>query len=527
MDVNRLPRGVLTVLFSLTSLLLVFLLIPAHFFFPSLGIAAFFTTITILAIIAKKRKGEFDALICSAIFLLSLFLVLRANAFLNFLTIVTIVFLLSYFLSLPKGIGSLISLLFLPLTRLARTIQAKNLFPLQFSATPSFVRHLKIGQHLPAILITIVLLVIVVPLLSYANPLFQKVVTDTIKVLDLTLFFQNIRANFFVYLIRLLLFVLFLFLLPRIVSDQYSTTSEKNTTAKSTFQINLLIPKVVLSFVLIVFFITQLQLYFSSTETLKALGYTNSQYAREVFSQLSVVAFIIFLLMYADRSRKKVSRHLTTLLIIEGVFLCSIAFKSVWDYTQQYGFTSMRLYGYAGVAWIFGTFVLFAYHYYKNEFNEKFVKHIVAYSTFVVLCINFANFDYLIYHYGKPKVFGVDYAYLSRLSPDSESYEKLLPMLMKFSESERELNKLWPYWAGAYDIINQIEYLQKKYKDLSIGSFNLSEYRTYQKTKHLDTKELRKKVDSYQITPTPEPMQIQSMPAQTTPDSSEIDASEK
>lgn len=527
MDIFKQPRGALSVLFIGLSILLAYLLIPFRFSFPGLGFAALFIAISSLAFLAKKKRTGFDLIIFAGVVILSLFLVLRANPFINFLTILTILFLGSFFLSLPQGTRGLLTLLASPFLALARIVQAKNLFPYKgFSFTPDFFKKLKIGQHLPALLITGVILLVVLPLLSYANPFFQKIVTDTIKALDLTSFFKSFTDNFFVYLLRLLVALVLLFLLPRGVSQQRELSVQKSSSSKSSLRINLLIPKIVLSFVLIVFFITQLQLYFSSAETLKAIGYTNSQFAREVFAQLSIVAFIIFLLMYADRSRSRLSKLLTTLLVIEGAFLCAIALKSVMDYTGQYGFTSKRLYGYAGVTWIAGIFTLFAYHYYKNEFAERFVKHIVVLSALVVIGINALNFDYLIYHHAKPQVFGTDHRYLSGLSPDSDSYDKQLVILTELAKAEKDSNKKSEYINNLYNIVPAVNYLQEKYRKVPLGSFNLSEYQTYQKVKNVDTRKLFEFMNDYQQAQNAIPIEVKSEATGSITSSPSVDVSQ-
>lgn len=523
MDIFKLPKGVLPVLFLVLSLVLAFLLIPLTFSFPVLGLSALFIIISLLAYSAKRKRSGVDFVLLAAIILLSFFLVLRANFFLVFLDIVTILFVGSYFLSLPGGIPSLVSLVFSPFAALSRIVLAKNIFPYKtLPFTPDFFKRMKIGQHFPAIVITIVLLLIVIPLLSYANPYFQKIVSDTVKALDLTWIFKNFAKELPVYALRLLVLSLLMFLLPRGVSEQHAANTVKKESSNTIFRINLLIPKVVLSFVLLVFFFTQLQLYFSSAETLKSLGYTNSQYAREVFAQLSIVAFIFFLLMYADRSRSKFSRYLTMLLVVEGVFLCAIALKSVLDYTGQYGFTSKRLYGYAGVTWIFGLFAAFSYHYIKNEFDNRFVRHVVMLSAFVVLGINLLNFDYIIYHYAKPRVFGIDHLYLSRLSPDSGSYDKQLQTLMDLIANEKDPVKKTTYLTATYRVVNAINYLQKKYKDVPLGSFNLSEYQMYKKVEKVDTVNLHEFLNKQQPQ-TIVPTAVRKMPTgsvstvQTTP----------
>lgn len=499
MDISKMHRGVLNLLLIVLSGVLSFLVIPSLFLFPSVGLAALFSSIAIFAFWAKKKKGAQELVALLAIILLSLFLVFRSNGFLNFLDIVTILILGSYYLFLPNGIESLLFLIASPFIALAKIATYKNLFPIKFEAK-SFqsLSRFKFAQHIPAVFITILLLAIVIPLLSYANPFFHKLVNDFVKFLDLSWLSQFFTAPPQIYFARAIIFAILLFLFPRGISQQHEQSGNDAYKLKPFPRINLLLPRIVLIFVLTVFFVTQIELYGASQETLQAMGYTNSQLTREVFGQLSLVAFIIFLLMYADRNRNKTNNLLTSLLLLQGVFLCAIALKSDVDYVSQYGFTSKRLYGYAGVAWIFGLFVLFAYPYYKDEFRVKFITHLVAFSTFIVLCINLINFDYIIYHNDKPRVFGTDHVYLSGLSPDSDSYQEQIPNLMSLMRTETDPVIRDSYRGSMYFLVSKVHHLQQKYSLSQKGAFNLAEYNQYQKIRNVNVEKIYKYLETYQ-----------------------------
>jgi hypothetical protein len=215
------------------------------------------------------------------------------------------------------------------------------------------------------------------------------------------------------------------------------------------------------------------------------MGYTNSQYAREVFAQLSIVAFITFLLLFGDPSKAKNSRFLTYMLIIESFFLCGVGLKSVFDYTTNWGFTQKRLYGYSEVFWILGALLIFLYYFKNNIEKSKFVRLLTGYSIFILLLINITNFDYIIYHYAKSRTGnGDDYLYLSELSTDAHAYKNHLTLTMNAVKKEPTYEKTWP----AHVVLHKIEDLQKKYKTIPpIGSFNISEYLEYRDIKDIPT----------------------------------------
>lgn len=149
--------------------------------------------------------------------------------------------------------------------------------------------------------------------------------------------------------------------------------------------INLLIPKTAVFVVLSVFFVTQLKLYFSSKETLNALGYTYSNYANEVFTQLSAVAVIVLALLYADKEKKKYNQKIALALLVEGIFLAFMAYKSVYEYSSAWGFTYKRLYGFAVATWILGIFTIYLYAFLKNMEKKFFLAKSAVYTGIILI----------------------------------------------------------------------------------------------------------------------------------------------
>jgi hypothetical protein len=258
----------------------------------------------------------------------------------------------------------------------------------------------------------------------------------------------------------------------------------------------LLIPKLILAIVLIVFFITQIQFYFASEEALQNLGLSHSQRTREVFAQLTLVSGIVMLLIYNARHKSSLGKTLIWILGVEGIFLILMAYKSDFEYINAWGLTYIRLYGLTFATWVTGIFILFFDNFRKKSETFLFVKKTIIFSGMMLLLLNVLNFDYLIYHVNKARTGqGIDYTYLSYLSPDSLSYGD------QFMKLEEESSK-GIYALDSYDnknpliIIYKIENLQKKYSEFDLRTMNLLDYWEYQQIKSVDTKELRARFEN-------------------------------
>ncbi len=470
-------------------------------YFPYLGIATLLISLTCIVFLFKQERRKYDRFLYGSIFLLSCFLIIRANEDLFFLNILSILYLGSFLILQNRKDSNLLHLLISPLAAFVSTLFSKNMYEyhLHKSSEKPERKQKNYEQHLPGIILSGVIVLITIPLLSYANPFFADLMRNIFRIIDPNYFLkQFFGENVIVFLLRLLIFLVFVYYLPKFASAVSYKKINKENTATQILPINLFIPKIVLSVILGLFFITQIQLYTASQETLLKMGYSNSQYTREVFAQLSIVAFIIFLLLYHDRNKHIYSKILTYTLVIEALLLCGAAFKSVLDYTSQWGFTHKRLYGYASILWIVGSFSLFLMYYVKNLPQSVFVRWITMYTVLVLILINSTNFDYIIYYYAKSTTHtGTDHSYLSRLSTDAMSYKKHLTLLM----NQIKKNPKYDVVSPAYLLLYRIEELQKKYKTIPpFGSINLSEYLAFQDIKDIDVDVYKNKLYQYEET---------------------------
>lgn len=501
---NSLNKIIYIFLLFLSAAFSYLLIIPYNF--PYLSIGIFFIVLFTLIFLFKKERSLYSWILYILTLLFSLFIFYRINPFLTFLNIITSIYLGSILILADKEIEekqiSFLGLLVSPFTILSHLLRIKSSYKFDFFGYLQQTYHSdsnKFYKGFLSLVVTILVLLIIVPLLSYSNPFFGKLVVNFFEIINLRGLIEKLLSeNFFIYVARLFLFLVFALVIPRLLT-YISTPLKKYRVVELSLPLqNLFLPKIVVGVVLAIFFITQAQLYLASEEILKSLGYSHSQFTREVFAHLSVVTLIVFCLIYNDRSKTYWSKITTYILILEGVFLNFIALKSDYDYIFNWGFTHKRLYGYVTVAWIFGILSLFTYRYFKNSKNSAFIKNSLLYSSLILLAINVVNFDYAIYHFAKSTTNeGIDHYYLSRLSTDAQSYpDHIQKLIFEIETSEKvDFKKV----QSAQTLLRKIENLKNKYRSSDLRAFNFSEFFEYQKIKDLNLEHYRNILDSKQF----------------------------
>lgn len=459
--------------------------------FPYLGLSISFITFALLAYYLKKDKTPLSKAFFAITLILSIALSIRSEISVTMLNILAIFYFGSLFVLTKKdGPGSIFSIILAPLVLFLQSAFLRSEYHLEFKEPIAYKKKREnIFNTIAVSFITLVVLAVILPLLASANPYFEKLLLRIAEVVGLS----NIKISevVFKWIVRIVFFIGTAFLIPRV-----ATFMGKKESFKISHQmgINLLIPKTAVFVVLSVFFVTQLKLYFSSKETLNALGYTYSNYANEVFTQLSAVAVIVLALLYADKEKKKYNQKIALALLVEGIFLAFMAYKSVYEYSSAWGFTYKRLYGFAVATWILGIFTIYLYAFLKNMEKKFFLAKSAVYTGIILILINIANFDYLIYHYRRATTgSGVDLQYLSRLSPDSLSYKSQLNAIVKTTGPVTESEKIEAESNGLWILLYKIDYLQKKYKNPDIRGFNLLEYSQYKDIKDIDSKTIRER----------------------------------
>ena len=510
---------------ALAILIPYFILVPNYF--PYTGFAITFAALSTIVFSLHKQKTAYIIALFAAALASSFFLILRANMFLALLNSLAVIYINSVSIQISRNQPlSIITIVLAPVAIFFSSLRIQH--P-QFRIALPKIQHKEItrlisepGRLLYSLAITLVLLIVIVPLLSSANPLFADLTERILEYFNLPKQLQRFFSSLGpLHVVRIIVAAILFILLPRFATYTTSRAESKRRTVSLLTNLPLLLPKISIAIVLTIFFYTHTQLYTSTAETLQEMGYTQSQYAREVFAQLSVVALVIFALVYNDRNQKPVSRTMTYILLIQALFLVVMAYKSDYDYSSLWGFTHKRLYGFAVVAWSTGVILLFFSAYIKNN-TRIFLKHGIMYTLLVLLGINIANFDYLIYHARKASYeWGPDYYYMaSYLSADSDSYHEQQDELTRLiqpltTKNEDEHSRLNNYLASFNALSNNIVYIQNKYRQrVDLRTFNYAEYTAYEKIKHVspaDMQASREKIQKlldmpleefYQVTPT-------------------------
>lgn len=474
------------------SALYAYSLISARsFYFPFAGLSLIFTTLSIIVFLLKNPRTVYDRMLFAISLFLSICIVFRSNEFLTFLNIVAVLYFGSLLImnSKDRETVPLYQLIFMPLVYFFQFLTSKNEFNVEIKDYSRSISAKKTQEVVLSLGITAVIFMVIIPLLASANPIFRKLIEDVAKSLNVFAFLSTFLGPVFAaYFLRIIVFIYFLVWLPRLFTAVVHHIRHPQTIIN--INLPLLIPKILTGLLLLIFFITQIQLYFSSAETLKAMGMMNREYAREVFGQLSIVSFIIFVLLYNDRGTSKWNRITSYILIAEIIFLNCIALKSVYDYTARFGFTHKRLWGYTGVTWLFGSIILYLYSYRKILRRDEFIRNSIIFTGLVLIGVNIVNFDNLIFHVSRSRTGeGVDHYYLSKnISADAVGYKQHLDELMKVLQKDRIT---YEDTYAAYTVIRRISFLQNKYstKNFDWRYFNVSEYMTYKTVEGINTEQ--------------------------------------
>jgi Domain of unknown function (DUF4173) len=316
--------------------------------------------------------------------------------------------------------------------------------------------------------ITLIVLAIIIPLLSYSNPYFGSFFTQLINTIER--FIQDIFS--FSTIFRIFVAIFLYNFLPRLICFCRQQTEE----VEESQEFDLTFPKFAVVITLSAFLIAQVQTYFNP----KLIENTAGKIANEIFFHLSVVCLVIFILILINLKNKLFTKIASWILILQTFLLSLIAFNSDWNYYVNWGLTHKRLYGFAVVCLVISIILVFIFSLIKKV---KYTSKYIALSFCLIFGItNLINFDYLIYKNPPLElrdVVRVELNYISAMNLDSYSlnqeYQKQYPKYL-------ELNKSGNYDYRCAEVrwfdsnSNQIRYLQNKYSSIQLLSFNYNEY---------------------------------------------------
>jgi hypothetical protein len=473
-------------LLLIASIIIPFLIINSRQF-PYLGMAVCGILLGVLTLIFKRKLHTFDLTIFAFLVIVNIFIVIRSNPLLIFFNLVLSFYSLAVlgFRQTSKIHLTLTTFLISPILNLIQLLDTtsdydpfrmfkknksiKNGEELEKKPNKSYKYTL---QGLVGLAISVLILIVIIPLLSYSNPIFSEYIS---RIFNLQKIFEFIVSVFSVdTFYRILLFIALVVALPKIFTTKDEIAQKEPLPQKMHFAF--IVSKIVVGLVILLFLVAQVQLYFASSGELARLGLSYGNLVNDVFIQLSVTSLIVFGLAYIDKHRGKISIGTSLFLIWECLFLLGVALKSNLDYLGTWGLTFKRLYGLATILWLFSGICLFLYLLLKAKKSTWFFKAIWTLTLSVFVLINLANFDFLIYRVNQSRdIKTKDTSHYASISADAGAYQDILD---QFMVSEDTIRARW--------MVSKIKSLKQKYSTLQINSFNLSEYSQYLKIKDLD-----------------------------------------
>lgn len=434
-----------------------FLVTPNYF--PYLGVTLillFMTGLSFFSQPSNSLKTWSYALICS---LLALFISLRSNDLLVFLDFVGALFFGSLLVNRYHHLNNLFTAA-MNLPGVVQKIYQSPLPALKLSKVKS--------ELIAGIFISFIVLIVILPAFASANPIFSQWLRAIIPQ-----FTEQLSVN----ITRIIFWAFLLWFLPKIISASSYAVRGLETT--NTLRITWWLPKIIVTLVILLFFISQFQLYTLDSAALADLGLSHSERTREVFGQLIWVALITFGLLIVDLKPRRF-RWLNYILIAEAIVLILMALQSDLSYISAWGLTQKRLYGLSLVVWLTGIYGLIVAVGFNRYLRNRLTECLVIFTGIVLVLVNFMNFDYLIAHTWVAHTGqGTDYAYLTRLSSDAlvsrELYQYTTSTLM--NSPAYALNPELHY--ALIRFTSKLHYLKEKYSKLDPRNFHLSEYRDY------------------------------------------------
>lgn len=334
-------------------------------------------------------------------------------------------------------------------------------------------------------LITIPIFVILLILLTQADPIFNKFAGD---------FFKNIGER---TVISAILFTALLSLgLTKFLPKTHDAVNETISEGKSS---ELLIITSSIIGLFAIFIIIQFRYLFLGVgeRELHELGInslTYSEYVRKGFFELLIAASIVcgvilYIFKYLHNlkdSSKQLIQISSALLTIETGLLLLSAVKRLALYADAHGLTRARVFGFIFLIWLALLLTIF----FIRVFRELREKEFFASASFVtitaLILINIINIDNLIAQKYKPTVNGeVDYYYLTSLSTDAaSSWQESIQYAENTVTKLESLNEITPednrklYWAMRTTQQLKIKIAAVLEKN-TWQTFNFSEYQAY------------------------------------------------
>ncbi|MBP7859758.1 DUF4173 domain-containing protein [Patescibacteria group bacterium] len=401
-----------------------FLLIVDKGYFPYFSVFLFFVTYLSINYFLIGVKTKFTHSLFIVVLILSALVFIKVNPILTFLNIAVLIYIQAIFI-LSSKINYFSDIVFaIPRSLETLIIQTDITVSYLFN---KLLKEKNIKINFLPILFGLLVTLLCISFLLGTNPIFDSYAKTLGKLFTETGVLWLIRS-------------VFALLLAALSFRAYSAVTNYNIKTYNDFSKNTFAAIAGIFVVVLVFIASQFQFYSLSEEALKALGYSNSEYTREIFAQMVGVSVLIAGCVFFNSNRNKYIRILSIFTIFEGFVLLAFGLRSDYLYISNWGLTIKRLYGLVAIYLIFSTNILYLL---KEKLKQNFAQLILLNALVTLLFVNIVNFDYLISIYSPKTQNGKDYNYISKLSLDANLRNDFL------DEINKEMEKEYLYIKGA------------------------------------------------------------------------------
>ncbi len=275
------------------------------------------------------------------------------------------------------------------------------------------------------LVISVPLLAIVIALLAEADTVFQNLIVNVLKPLEVIgsiPFAQHVGV---IGIITVLLFGYLAVVLKAKVEGVSAPTERGRGGWDATIVATVL---VMVNAVYILFCVIQFTYLFGGEEVIRSIpDYTYAEYARRGFSELIVVTVInLSILLIGLRFTKndgklnRLVRGLRCLLVLCTVIILYSAHLRLKLYEEAYGYTYARIFAHTFIGFLFILFLLTLYKLWRREF--PLVRAFAIAALLAYTALNYINVDAIIAQKNIDRYFRIgkiDLDYLQELSDDA------------------------------------------------------------------------------------------------------------
>ncbi len=374
---------------------------------------------------------------------------IRANEFLSFLNIVTVLGLLILLahelLGMPVFLMRLIDyskiIVFAPFRMIARALATLHLI----SQIHSTVKNRDVWVRvIKGVLMALPILIIFGLLFSQADLAFSQFLKNFINI-QITERTAQYIALLIVVFVAALCFLAYIFN-PKQTQPTSQQEPSNALLAQPGKNIEVLVFLGLIAALFLIFIIFQITYLFGGETNIIHAGFTYAEYARRGFWELLVVAILSLLILiasekYAGAESAKDKKFLTPSLILIAEVLVVIisAFKRLSIYIDAYSLTLLRFYVAAFIILLLVLFILLAIKFIKSKPERFFTFGTLLLAITFLIVINIVNPDAFIAKSNLERynrTGKIDVSYVGRLSADAETWKV---DLYKKSEGENKV----------------------------------------------------------------------------------------